>query len=375
MIAGDFYGGLRLADLMHRSPDQVLPAAILAAFRAADLTMVNLESPLTNATKPIIKTGPALKADQACAAWLKAAGVDLLTMANNHIMDYGSVGLADTMSSLEKVGLSFVGAGHSASTAAEPFFWNKNNIRVAVLNFAENEWSTTHATGGGGANPIDEIANYYQIQAAKKKADRVLVVAHGGHEMYRLPSPRMKKLFRFYVDAGADAVINHHTHCVSGYEVYRGAPICYSLGNFLFDHQTHRNGIWNQGALAVLDISEDGIKMELQFFEQCNESATIELLKEDRLEACRDEVYHLNQIITDDERLQAEFTKWIGQQQKMYRAYLEPHGIKLIQVLQNRGLLPSVWSRRKKNYLLNLIRCEAHRDILKSILHNDGSHT
>lgn len=373
VIAGDFFGGLRLENLIKAPPRQVLSDGVLEVVRKADLAMVNLESPLTNTTRPITKTGPALKADKACASWLKAAGIDLVTLANNHIMDYGAEGLMDTINHLKDADLNFVGAGNSIPTAAEPFFFEKDGIRLAILNFAENEWSTTYATGGRGANPIDEVTNYYQIQAARKKADHVLVVAHGGHEMYRLPSPRMKKLFRFYADAGADAVINHHTHCVSGYEVYRGIPICYSLGNFLFDHQTQRNGIWNQGALAVLEMSENGIKLELRFFDQCKESATVGLVEEEKLTERRTEVESLNRIIADDNRLEAEFAKWIRQKKKMYNAYIEPHRIKPIQVLQNRGLLPSLWARRKKNYLLNLVRCEAHRDILISILRDEDS--
>ena len=106
----------------------------------------------------------------------------------------------------------------------------KGDVNIAVLNFAENEWSTA-SSDKPGANPINPISNFNSINITKESVDIVIVITHGGHEMYRLPSPRMKELYRFYIDAGADIVINHHTHCTSGYEKYNGKFIFYSIGN------------------------------------------------------------------------------------------------------------------------------------------------
>jgi poly-gamma-glutamate capsule biosynthesis protein CapA/YwtB (metallophosphatase superfamily) len=76
---------------------------------------------------------------------------------------------------------------------------------------------------------MDIIDNANQIKEAKATHDKVIVIVHGGHEYYNLPSPRMQKQYRFYADQGADFVVGHHTHCISGYEVYNGVPIYYSL--------------------------------------------------------------------------------------------------------------------------------------------------
>ena len=102
--------------------------------------------------------------------------------------------------------------------------------------------------------PLIRSAVFYAIEEAKKKADFVVVIAHGGHEHYNLPSPRMKKWYRFFVDAGAHAVVGHHTHIISGYEVYKDAPIFYSLGNFCFDWEGLRNMEWNNGMLVEVKI-------------------------------------------------------------------------------------------------------------------------
>src|SRR5690606_16683331 len=93
----------------------------------------------------------------------------------------------------------------------------------------------------------DVIDNVRQIKREKQISDKVIVIVHGGHEYYNLPSPRMVKQYRFYAENGADLVVGHHTHCISGHETYNGVPIFYSLGNFLFTkpsrHQSWYNGL------------------------------------------------------------------------------------------------------------------------------------
>ena len=126
-------------------------------------------------------------------------------------------------------------------------------ITIAIINFCENEWSIAEEDSAG-ANPMDFIDNANQIREAKAVHDKVIV--HGGHEYYNLPSPRMQKQFRFYADQGADIVIGHHTHCISGNEVYNGVPIYYSLGNFLFT-KNNTNEDWYTGLLLQVDIKSD----------------------------------------------------------------------------------------------------------------------
>src|SRR5690606_22347516 len=104
-------------------------------------------------------------------------------------------------------------------------------------------------------NPIDIIDNVKQINEARGIADYVFVIVHGGHEFFNLPSPRMQKLYRFYAEQGADIVIGHHTHCIGGYETYKGVPIYYSLGNFLFTKQNPYED-WYLGLVLEVEIVE-----------------------------------------------------------------------------------------------------------------------
>ena len=110
----------------------------------------------------------------------------------------------------------------------------------------------------------NELLN--MAQEAKANADFLILIIHGGHETYELPSPRMKKLYRWFIDLGVDAVIGHHTHCYSGSEVYKNKPIVYSLGNFIFDSKI-RDASWNYGVFAVLSLSADRVIIELVPFE------------------------------------------------------------------------------------------------------------
>src|SRR5690554_8220427 len=103
------------------------------------------------------------------------------------------------------------------------------------------------------------IYNTNQIKEAKATHDKVIVIIHGGHEYYNLPSPRMQKQYRFYAEQGADIIISHHTHCISGKEVYKGVPIYYSLGNFLF---TNTSSFEDWYIVIVLDLTIINGKLE-----------------------------------------------------------------------------------------------------------------
>lgn len=374
-VLGDFYGGGEVEAVIRNHPHQLINKDVLEIIQSSDLSIVNLESPLTGHSKAITKSGPAIKADKSVAAFLKnTVSIDLVTLANNHILDFGSQGIKDTLDALNGEGVSYCGAGMNHHEAFKPFIFEQKGKKLAILNFCENEWSTTFSNHPG-ANPIDEIQNYRQIVAAKQIADYVLVIAHGGHEHYTLPSPRIKKLFRFYAEAGAQAVVGHHPHCVSGYEIYDNVPIIYSLGNFLFHRQGSVNELWNQGMLVSLEFEDDVCRFDYTFFDQCNGHFKVESIdnteKRRRTKAMED----LNEIIASDERLDLDYNNLLKSQYRMYKAYLEPHSNRYLQFLQSRKILPSLWSKRKRVYLQNLIRCEAHRDVILSLLADENSHS
>lgn len=367
LVTGDYYPGGRTEKLSLDEEHEMIFGDFLEEVRSSDLAITNLEAPLVEEESPLSKTGPVLKGKPACMDSLSFAGFDLITLANNHIMDYGDEGLDTTMSVAKQHGVSYVGAGKNIKEAQKSFFTEIEGVSIAVLNFAENEFSTTKGDWAG-ANPLDPIQNFKAIQAAKQKADYVLVITHGGHETYELPSPRMKATFRFFIEAGADAVVNHHTHRVSGYEVYRDKPIFYSLGNFIFDWPTTKPAYWYEGCAVKLSITKNTQRFELVPYSQNEEQIGIQKLYNTQSLNFYQKMEELNQVIADDAALQDAFEEYCGKSKRMYRAYLEPHSNRWIYALQARKWLPSFLTNRKKLLLLNLVRCEAHRDVLLHIL-------
>lgn len=214
--------------------DNVISEGILNMFRDADIKILNLEAPVTSSTEKLSKTGPHLKNAKAnITKMLRALSINVVTLANNHVLDYGAKGLEDTLAFLKKEEVRSVGAGMDLEAASKTLYYETNQGLIAIVNFAENEWASA-TENSSGANPMDVIDNSKQIEIASRKARFVLVIIHGGHEYYNLPSPRIQKQYRHYAECGASIVIGHHTHCISGYEMHNGIPIFYSLGNFLF---------------------------------------------------------------------------------------------------------------------------------------------
>ena len=225
-LTGDFCPIGRINQAAERRIWTDLFPGIKTLFAKHDLVVMDLECPLTEGGAPIIKTGPLLRAHPHAAELLAELGCDVAATANNHFMDFGWPGAQDTYRALAQNSIEWVGSGPTIDQASRPLIKQCGDAKVAVLNLTENEWSTTH-DARPGCNPINYPRALKTINEARENADFVIVILHGGHEHYELPSPRMKQQFRFMIDAGADAVIGHHTHVISGFEIYRGKPVFY----------------------------------------------------------------------------------------------------------------------------------------------------
>jgi len=202
LISGDFY----IADSFQNQP--LIDQSVKQLFATADYRIINLEAPLTANTSKnrILKTGPHLRsAAETILPYLKQLKVNMVTLANNHVLDYGTIGLSDTFNNLQGNGIDYVGAGHNIQEATKQVTIEKGGMKIAILNFGENEWSIA-GEDEPGANPLDIIDNVNQIKITKATHDKVICIIHGGHEYYHLPSPRMVKQYRFYAENGADAI-------------------------------------------------------------------------------------------------------------------------------------------------------------------------
>jgi poly-gamma-glutamate capsule biosynthesis protein CapA/YwtB (metallophosphatase superfamily) len=367
-ICGDYAPQLRVNEFIQAKKYKKIFNDILSIIQEADFSITNLELPLIDEGTPIKKTGPNIKAPTDSINALKFAGFSLVTLANNHIMDYGLKGLSSTIKKCIEAGIDYTGAGTSLDEAKQIKYKVIKGLQIAFINVSENEWSTTSGNEAG-ANPLDEVGNYYQIKEAKLSASFVILIVHGGHENYGLPSPRMKKLYRYFINLGVDVVIGHHTHCFSGHEIYSGKLIVYSLGNFLFDNHNYRNNTsWNIGCAITLIITGNRLDFKLHPFHQCNENVGIQLFNSDELKLFKQEAEAKTNIIQSDEMLQIEYQAFLKKQNNMYLSFLEPINNKYILMAMNRGIFPRFIKKYQKRLLFNLIRCEAHRDVVLSIL-------
>lgn len=380
LVAGDLYlTPSNIDDIKQKGLDKVVSEKVSSIVRGGDFAIVNYESPISetrdNSIKKggILKTGPVLSTSPEGMEIAKSTGFDCVTLANNHIRDIGSKGIENTLQYAKNEGILSVGAGRTKSEAQKALYITIEGIRLAIVNFCENEFSTLASIDTPQANAYNPVENFYQIQEAKRQSDVVLVIVHAGHEMYPLPSPRMKRDFRFFVDAGADAVVCHHAHCYMGYEVYHEAPIFYGLGNFIFDEGSRTASIWNYGILLELSFSKgtDGVKSSfiLHPYLQGLQGSPylLQLLNEDEKGAFEKDIEEKNKIIANDELLREKFHSF-SSKRSLEKMILSPYSSRIMRALNARGLVPSFINRKRKLLLTNILRCEAHRDLLTTDL-------
>ncbi|HLO60101.1 MAG TPA: CapA family protein [Bacteroidales bacterium] len=369
LITGDLCPLNRIEDLALQNNFQAIFNDYIDVFRNNDLNVTDLECPLTLIKEGRLKTGPHQKANPRCIEILKYAGINLAALANNHIMDYGSKGAEETMNLCHNNGIATTGVGENIAEARKAYEITIRNKKLSILNIADNEFLTA-TDGSYQANPIVLPTIYYDIVNAKSASDYVILIIHAGNEFYELPSPRTKELYRFLIDSGADAIISNHTHCFSGYEIYKGKPVFYGLGNFIYDWPGKQNTDWNKGYAVKLLLS-DSISFELFPLKQGNEIPGVFHLNDQEKSAFLEVLEYRNSIIANDSKLSSAFSEYIHKVTPMYDSFIEPYFGKIYNALRQRHFIPNLLNKRKRLLLLNLTRCEAHRDVLLKILSRD----
>ena len=365
LIGGDFSPQQRVAEKFERKAFGDVLDAIVPIVSESDYSIVNLECPIVEGqASPIKKTGPSLKCTSSTIDALKYAGFIAVTLANNHFRDYGETGVSTTLAYLDRHGIAHVGGGLDLESASKPLHVSIGGKSVTILNCCEHEWSIA-TKDHGGSNPIDFLNLYYQIQEARKVSEFVIVILHGGRELYKYPTPRMQKSYRYLIDVGADVVVNHHQHCFSGYEIYHQHPIFYGLGYFLFDKGGVINPLWHEGYLVQLSLGSEITFKTIPYY-QCGDTADVKPLAhpadfEKRLEALCD-------VISDEARLQSEFDRVVQSSISTAKGVVDPHFNRYIGGLVKK--LGGPYLQTKKGYmrLLANIQCETHRDVFLSAL-------
>ena len=375
LVAGDFCLNARMSSMTLREVEYSLQE-IKPILESVDYSLINLECTVSDKQyKPIPKCGPNLINTSVALDAIKSIGFNAVTLANNHIADFGHDAMVDTLNLIEEKSLDYVGGGKNLLDASKILYKQIAGKKIAFINCCEHEFTIATETIGG-ANPLNIPAITRDILTAKKITDYVIVIIHGGSEHYNLPTPRMQDTYRFFVEMGADVVINHHQHCYSGYEHYKDGYIFYGLGNFCFDLDSKRDSAWNEGYVVVIDIQDD-VNVELIPYIQCNNKEGIELLNEKQAFVAK--INKLSMIIHSSELLLKAYNDFVNSKIEEYLWIYQLSHNRLLRKLNKLGLLPKKFAKEvlpmfltqeRKLCILSYFQCESHNDIMQNVLRN-----
>ncbi|NLZ50945.1 MAG: CapA family protein [Rikenellaceae bacterium] len=377
LVAGDFCQTGRLFSLIKNREYDSMLSSVKPIIKSADYSIVNFEFPIVSKekiAKPIPKCGPNLKGTIESVEAIKFAGFNCCTLANNHIMDQGAECAFETKKFLNNSSIDTVGFGNNSEEAGKVLYKEINGESLVIINCCEHEFSIA-TVSKPGANALNPIKQYYAISEAKAKANYVIVIVHGGHELFHLPSLRMQDTYRFFIDAGADAVVNHHQHCYSGYEVYKDKPIFYGLGNFLFDKYGNRTSVsklWNEGFMVKLSFTQSKVDYSITPYIQCLTGPYIELLNDTDSRLFFQQLKRLNSIIEDRDQLTNLVNAYYDSSKKIEYRTFEPYRNRVLLKLYSMGLLPRFIKGSKRLSILNRIACESHRDKVIHVFEHKG---
>ncbi|NOZ25653.1 MAG: CapA family protein [Nitrospirae bacterium] len=342
---------------------------LLPEFESADLSIVSLESPLIEDEAPIVKCGPVLGVGSDCINAIREAKIDVVNLANNHIMDHGLTGLENTLSVCSGAGISTVGAGRDLEEAGRILVRRAGGISIGILAAAEHEFSVA-TTGSGGANPLDLIDYVRRVRNDRDAFDYLIVLLHGGNENYPYPSPRLKKTCRFMVETGADAVIVQHTHCPGCYEEYEGAHIVYGQGNLIFDWPGQEKP-FHEGFLVKLLIADDlSSSMEMIPYVQSDVHAGARRMDGESERLFFGAFMDRSRSVGDDGFVQAQWLRFCERVKHEYMSKALAHN-RVLSKLNSRGaVVKHMYAVDSIACMRNVISCESHREVLETIFNH-----
>lgn len=240
--------------------EAVMPIEHALPFMESDIAMINLELPFSTRGYPMADKEYTFRGDPEHISFLTEMGVDIVSLANNHIIDYGYDAFLDTLDLLDDKGIKYVGAGRDLSDAKRYEIFEVSGKKIAFLSASRVipvvDWYANSSKPGVFAT-YDPDALNAQISLAKEEADYVIVYVHWGVERNTRPEGYQINMAHGYIDNGADAVIGSHPHVLQGFEYYKGKPVVYSLGNFVFTDA-------KKDTMAVTLSLEDGFEPEIK---------------------------------------------------------------------------------------------------------------
>lgn len=342
---------------------ELLGEELIGILSESDCSIFNLEMPLCDTASPISKRGPNLRASKKSVNAYRAANVDIVCLANNHIMDQGTQGLLSTMSVLSDAGISYVGAGENLSKASMPLIKKIGSNTLGIYACAEHEFSIA-SESQAGANPFDPLESLDHIADLKKLCDYLIVLYHGGKEFYRFPSPELQRRCRKMIEKGADIIICQHSHCVGSAEEYKGGTIVYGQGNFLFDHGNDE--YWNTGLLILIEVDGNNRKVDYLPIRKCE--MNVRLASGQYRDEILDSFFERTAYTNDSEYIKMRYSEFAKERLNGYLSVCKGRvgsslfG-KMLSILLHRQFWIHFYSSKNLLELQNNIECEAHREV------------
>jgi poly-gamma-glutamate synthesis protein (capsule biosynthesis protein) len=262
MAVGDIMLGRTIADLILEEGYQATFIYTADTLSKADITIGNLECPISDRGKPVQKNY-VFRAPIESAKALSYAGFDILSVGNNHILDYGPAALIDTLDHLQSEKISTIGAGINAEQAYGPLYLEMNGLKLAFLSFVDVPTTDYDylAWEAGPGKPGIAWAHEDQVRKgvteANERADIVIVLLHNGFEFWQKVSDGQQEIAKLAIDSGASLVIGSHPHVLQRIEPYREGLIAYSMGNFVFDNFLFPP---NYSAILSVELSPRGVE-------------------------------------------------------------------------------------------------------------------
>lgn len=260
-----FAGDLLLTEvLQEKYARQGIGAAaseeLLSLLQSADVFMVNQEFPFGVTGEAMEDKEYTFRVPPEYVSVLQELGIRVVTLANNHTLDFGRSPLSETLHTLDAAGILRVGAGENLEEASAPRMIEAGGKTIAFLGASRvipvGSWNAG-ASQSGLFTTYDPALLVKKIQETRPNCDFLAVYVHWGVEYESMPEEYQRELARAYIDAGADAVIGSHPHVLQGIEYYQGKPIFYSLGNFIFSNGTYET------MMAELTLDENGCRVRL----------------------------------------------------------------------------------------------------------------
>jgi len=241
MAVGDIMLGRTIGERILEEGYQAPFIYTAETLASADITIGNLECPISDQGQPVEKKY-VFRAPTEAARSLSFAGFDVLSLGNNHILDYGPNALLDTLSHLESENIHTVGAGKDEFEAYQPLYMMVNGLKLAFLSYVDvpitdfDYLSWEAATDKPGIAWAHKDKVRHGVTLAKNEADVVIVMFHNGFEFWQKVSTDQQEIAKLAIDSGASLVIGSHPHVLQRIETYKEGLILYSMGNFVFDN-------------------------------------------------------------------------------------------------------------------------------------------